>query len=50
MGTPPTGVAALRALFETAEEAARREFGIQLVDGVVTRFDVPSGLIRGTLR
>lgn len=47
--TAPTAVAQLRFLFETANAARRREFGIVLEDGAVVSIDIPCGLIRARL-
>lgn len=51
IGTPPTAVAQLRLLFETADAARRAAFAIEIgADGEVAALAVPCGLIRGRLR
>ncbi len=50
IGTPATGIAHLRTMFESPADAARQEFGIRTEGGRVGRIGVPCGLIRGWLR
>ncbi len=50
IGTPPTAIAHLRFLFETAGESRQREFDIVLEAGKVVALSVPCGLIRAALR
>jgi ubiquinone/menaquinone biosynthesis C-methylase UbiE len=50
IGTPPTGVAHLRFLFESAHPELRREFEIVTDESGVLSVGIPCGLIRGRLR
>jgi SAM-dependent methyltransferase len=50
IGTPPTGVAHLRFLFENAHDELRREFDIVTDDTGVLSVGIPCGLVRARLR
>jgi len=50
IGTPPTAVAHLHHLFETADARTREAFAIQASPGRVASVGIPSSLIRATRR